>query len=201
MDALFTLLAQFSGLLRTALLAGGVALALVASADWAVRTRRLNPFGGVARFLRTNVDPRLAGVERQVLRAGGHPSQTPWWALVGYVVVAALILAAFDMLLGLLAQAYQATSLGGMGMLMLIVRWTFGFLRFAVLVRVIGSWFPRAAASRWLRWSFGATEWLLRPLRGRIPSIGVIDITPIVAYFGLQVVEWLLMRIFFSGIS
>ena len=201
MDATFTLLATFSGFLRTALLAGGVALALVATADWAVRTRRLNPFGGVARFLRTNVDPRLAGVERQVLRAGGHPSQTPWWAFVAYVVVAALLLAAFDMLLGLVAQAYQATSLGSLGMLMLLMHWTFAFLRFAVLVRVIGSWFPRAAASPWLRWSHGATEWLLRPLRGVIPSLGMIDITPIVAYFGLQVVEWLLTRLLFSGIS
>lgn len=201
MDATFTLLATFSGFLRTVLLAGGVALALVAVADWAVRTRRLNPFGGVARFLRSNVDPRLAGVERQVLRAGGHPSQTPWWAFVAYVVVAALILAAFDMLLGLLAQAYQATSLGSLGMLMLLVHWGFAFLRFAVLVRVIGSWFPRAAASRWLRWSHGATEWLLRPLRGVVPSIGMIDLTPIVAYFGLQVVEWLLTRVLFSGIS
>ena len=134
MDATFTLLATFSGFLRTALLAGGVALALVATADWAVRTRRLNPFGGVARFLRTNVDPRLAGVERQVLRAGGHPSQTPWWAFVAYVVVAALLLAAFDMLLGLVAQAYQATSLGSLGMLMVLMHWTFAFLRFAVLV-------------------------------------------------------------------
>ena len=201
MDATFTLLATFSGFLRTALLAGGVALALVAVADWAVRTRRLNPFGGVARFLRSNVDPRLAGVERQVLRAGGHPSQTPWWAFVAYVVVAALILAAFDMLLGLLAQAYQATSLGSLGMLMLLVHWSFAFLRFAVLVRVIGSWFPRAAASPWLRWSYGATEWLLRPLRGVVPSIGMIDLTPIVAYFGLQVVEWLLTRVLFSGIA
>ena len=201
MDATFTLLAAFSGFLRTALLAGGVALALVAVADWAVRTRRLNPFGGVARFLRSNVDPRLAGVERQVLRAGGHPSQTPWWAFVAYVVVAALILGAFDMLLGLLAQAYQATSLGSLGMLMLLVHWSFAFLRFAVLVRVIGSWFPRAAASPWLRWSHGATEWLLRPLRGVVPSIGMIDLTPIVAYFGLQVVEWLLTRVLFSGIA
>lgn len=201
MDATFTLLANISGFLRTVLLAGGVALALIAGADWAVRTRRLNPFGGVARFLRTNVDPRLAGVERQVLRAGGHPAQTPFWAFLGYVVVAALILAVFDMLSSLLGQAYQATSLGGLGVLMLLVHWTFAFLRFAVLVRVIGSWFPRAAASPWLRWSYGATEWLLRPLRGILPSIGVIDITPIVAYFGLQVVEWLLTRLLFSGIS
>jgi uncharacterized protein YggT (Ycf19 family) len=41
---------------------------------------------------------------------------------------------------------------------------------------------------------------MLRPLRSVIPSIGgVIDITPIVAYFALQLVQWLVERIFFPG--
>jgi YggT family protein len=191
MNAAFAFLGSVSAILRTVLLAGGVAMALVATADWAVRTRRINPFGGVARFLRANVDPRLAGVERQVLRAGGHPTATPWWALIAYVVIAALILAAFDMMLSLLAQALAATSLGPGGILYLLIHWTFAFLRFALLVRVIGSWFPNAAASRWMRWSFGATEWMLRPLRSIIPSFGMIDITPLVAYFALYLLEGL----------
>lgn len=192
MPEVFAVLASFAAFLRTLFLAGGVALAVVAVADWAARTRRIHPFGGIARFLRANVDPRLAGVERQVLRAGGHPSATPWWALVAYVVIAALILAAFDMLTGLLGQALMATSLGGRGVILLIVHWTFNFLRLALMIRVLSSWFPRAAGSRWLRWSFGATEWMLRPLRRLIPSFGVIDITPIIAYFALQILEGLI---------
>jgi YggT family protein len=192
MNAAFALLASVSSIARTVLLAGGVVLAAVAAADWAARTRRINPFSGVARFLRSNVDPRLAGVERQVLRSGGHPSATPLWALVVYIVVAALILAAIDMLLGLVAQAMAATTVGLGGILMLLVHWTFAFLRLAILVRVIGSWFPRAAESPWLRWSYGATEWMLRPLRSVIPSIGMIDITPIIAYFALSILEGLL---------
>lgn len=191
MNAALTVLASISAISRTVFLAGGVAMALIATADWAVRTRRINPFGGVARFLRANVDPRLAGVERQVLRAGGHPSATPWWALVAYVVIAALVLAALDMLFSLLAQASAATAMGPGGILFLLIHWTFAFLRLALLVRVIGSWFPAAAASRWMRWSFGATEWMIRPLRSVIPSFGMMDITPIVAYFALYLLEGL----------
>jgi YggT family protein len=191
MNAAFALLASISAITRTVLLAGGVVLAVVAAVDWAARTRRINPFNGVARFLRSNVDPRLAGVERQVIRSGGHPSTTPLWALVAYVVVAALVLAAIDMLLGLLGQALAATSMGPGGIFTLLVHWAFAFLRLAILVRVIGSWFPRAAASPWLRWSFGATEWMLRPLRNVIPSLGMIDITPIIAYFALSILEGL----------
>jgi len=195
-----TALAALTALLRSVFLVGGVALAAVATADWAARTRRLNPFGGIARFLRARVDPRLVGVERQVLRAGGRPATTPWWALVLYAVVALLVLAALDMIAALVTQAAMAASRGGMGVLKLAVDWTFGFLIFALLLRVVSSWVPRFGASPWIRWSYGATEWMLRPLRNLIPSIGgVIDITPIVAYFALQLVQWLVEGILFRG--
>jgi YggT family protein len=197
-----TAFAALVSILRTVFLAGGVALAVVATADWAARTRRLNPFGGVARFMRARVDPRLVGVERQVLRAGGRTATTPWWALLLYAVLAMLVIAALDMIAGLVQDATFAATRGGMGVLKLVVHWTFGFLIFALLVRVLSSWLPRLAASRWIRWSYGATEWMLRPLRNLIPAIGgVIDITPIVAYFALQLVQWLIEGILLRGVG
>jgi YggT family protein len=200
MSTLLGAVATFTAFLRIAFLAGGVVLGAVAAADWAVRARRLNPFGSVARFLRARVDPQLSGIERQVLRAGGRPTATPLWALMAYVIAAMLVLAAMEMLASLLGQAAMATT-GGTGvMLLLAVRWTFGFFTFALLVRVISSWVPSLGASRWLRWSYGATEWMLRPLRGLIPSLGVIDITPIVAYFALQLLEYLVETILLAAL-
>ena len=87
------------------------------------------------------------------------------------------------------------------GILLLLVRWTFAFLKIALIVRVVVSWLPRLAYSRWLSWSFGATDWMLRPLRRVVPSLGVIDITPIVAYFGLVIVEWLVMSVLLAGFA
>src|ERR671921_884597 len=107
-----------------------------------------------------------------------------------------LVLAGLQMLTALLLDAARATTIGGAELVLLAVRWTFGFLTFALLVRVVSSWIPSLGASRWLRWSYGATEWMLRPLRGLIPSIGVIDITPIVAYFALQLLGYLVETIF-----
>jgi YggT family protein len=182
-------LAVVTQFLRSAFLVGGIIFGAVAAADWAVRTRRLNPFGGVARFMRGQVDPRLGGVERQVMRAGGRASATPWWALVLYVLIALFTLSALGMIAALVQELGMASMLGAVGFLVLAVRWTFGILRLALLVRVLSSWFPGLAASRWIRWSYGATEWMLRPLRRLIPSIGVIDITPIVAYFALQILQ------------
>lgn len=201
MTDLLTALAALTDVMRSVLLAGGIALAAVAAGDWAARTRRINPFSSVARFMRGRVDPRLTGIERQVVRAGGHPSATPWWALVAYVVVGALVLAALGMLTSMIQEAFLASTRGAGGVLLLLVRWTFGILRFALLVRVVSSWIPAVAASRWTRWTYGATEWMLRPLRRIIPSFGVIDITPIVAYFALQLAQWLVESVLVSSFA
>ena len=89
-----------------------------------------------------------------------------------------------------------------MGVLLLAEQWTFGFLKFALLVRVVSSWLPRLGTSRWARWSYGATEWMLRPLRNLLPSIGgVIDITPIVAYFALVLVQYLVESILLRAVG
>ena len=200
MPTLIGAVATLTAFLRGAFLVGGVVLGAVAAADWAVRTRRLNPFGSVARFLRARVDPQLVGIERRVLRAGGRPTATPLWALMAYVIAAMLVLAGLEMIASLLRQAVMATTVGGAGLLLLAVRWTFGFFTFALLVRVISSWVPRLESSPWVRWSFGATEWMLRPLRAVIPSISVIDITPIVAYFALQLLQFLVETILLAAL-
>jgi len=200
MPTLIGAVATLTAFLRGAFLVGGVVLGAVAAADWAVRTRRLNPFGSVARFLRARVDPQLVGIERRVLRAGGRPTATPLWALMAYVIAARLVLAGLEMIASLLRQAVMATTVGGAGLLLLAVRWTFGFFTFALLVRVISSWIPSFESSPWVRWSFGATEWMLRPLRAVIPSISVIDITPIVAYFALQLLQFLVETILLAAL-
>ncbi len=196
-----SVLGLVSYLIRRVLLGVGVVLAVVATLDWAARTRRLNPFGGIARFMRTRVDPRLAGVERQVVRMGGELSATPWWGLLSYVVIAALTIALVDAAIGLVMDAQLAFGRGAIGVLFLLIRWAFAFLKLAVIVRVVVSWLPRLAHSRWLSWSFGATDWMLRPLRRIVPPLGVIDITPIVAYFGLVIVEWLVESVLLAGLG
>jgi YggT family protein len=119
---------------------------------------------------------------------------------MAYVIAAMLVLAGMEMISSLLRQAVMATTVGGAGLLLLAVRWTFGVLTFALLVRVVASWVPSLGASRWVRWSYGATEWMLRPLRGLIPSLGVIDITPIVAYFALQLLQYLVETILLAAL-
>ncbi len=180
--------------LRIALLVAVVILAVVCLIDWLVRTRRINPFNPVARAMRRTVDPLMAPVERRIVSAGGLPTSAPWWTLVFAVVGAILLIALLGFIRGQIVNVASSSREGAMGFAALLVQWTFGILRLALIVRVISSWFRASPYSPYIRWSYQLTEWLIAPLRQIIPTIGVIDITPIVAYFLLG----LLQGLFFS---
>lgn len=183
-----------SQVLRYALFGAAVIAGVVAAIDWAVRTRRINPFGGTARFFRRTVDPLMVPIERRVVRTGGRPSSAPLWALGVVVVGGLLLIALLDFVARQLAFAAAAFSVGPGGVLALLVGWTFALLRIALIVRVISSWVRVSPYSRWVRWSYAFTEWMLAPLRRIIPLLGGIDITPIVAYLLLGLLEGVVMR-------
>ena len=67
----------FVSIFRTAVFYVALVLGLVVLMDWAVRTRRISPFTGTARFFRKTVDPWMVPVERMVVRAGGPREAQP----------------------------------------------------------------------------------------------------------------------------
>ena len=181
----------FREVLRIALLSAALVMAAIAVVDWLVRTRRVNAFSPIARFFRQRIDPLLEPVERRVIRAGGVPANAPWWALAAIVILGIVLLAFLDFAAGLIADLMVGISGGPAGVLRLLVFWTFTFLRIAILVRVIASWLPVGPYSPWVRWSFTLSEPVLRPLRRVIPPFRSIDITPIIAFFALGIIEGL----------
>ena len=179
--------------LRRIVLAAVVVFALVAFVDWLVRTRRISPFSRVARFFRTSISPVMAPVERRVVRAGGLPSNAPWWTLVAVAVGGIVVLSLLGFLRGQLVSVSYATQ-GGVGSIArLLVSWVFAILQIAIFVRVIASLVRVSPYSPWVRWSYVLSEPILRPLRQVIPPIGMIDITPIAAYFLLWVLQSLVL--------
>ena len=177
--------------LKFVLLWAAIFIAAVAVVDWLVRTRRINPFGPVARFMRRYIDPLLEPVERRVVRSGGLPASAPWWALAAIVIAGIVVLAVLDFLAGLIADVMVGVTSGPGGIVRLVVFWTFTLFRIAILVRVIASWLPIGPFSPWVRWSFALTEPILRPLRRVIPPFRQIDLTPLIAFFGLGILEGL----------
>ena len=180
-------------LLGLAFVAAGAVLLVICLIDWLVRSRKLNPFGGVARFFRQSVEPLMAPVERQVVRAGGNPALAPFWALAVVALAGIVFLSLFDFVREQLANLSFASQTGPRGILRIMISWTFALLRLAIIVRIICSWVRISPYSRWVRWSFVLSEPILSPLRRVIPLLGMIDVSPIVAYLLLGVLERLLI--------
>lgn len=188
MQNFFVVYESVLGVLRVVLFALAVLLTIVCAVDWAVRTRRLSPFGPVARFFRSTVDPMIAPVERRVVRAGGLPTSAPWWALAAVVVGGIVLLSLLGFVGSLIFTAWASVSRGPRGIYFLVVSLLIGILQLALLVRVVSSWVRISPYSRWVRWSFVLTEPILRPLQRLIPPIGMMDVTPIVAYLLIKFV-------------
>jgi len=175
------------GVVRVVLFWLALAIAIVALVDWLVRTRKIAPFGPVARFIRRWVDPLLAPIERKLVRSGRLPTAAPWWALVVVVVGGIVLITLLNYLGGLFGElAFGMSSPARFGLLLL--SWTLALLRIALIVRVVSTWIQISPYSKWIRWSYVLTEWMLAPLRRVIPNFGPVDVTPIVAYFLLVLV-------------
>jgi YggT family protein len=176
-------------ILRTVLLSIAVVFAAICVLDWAVRTRKISPFNAIARFCRSTVDPIIAPVERSVVRAGGTPAAAPLWALAVIVIGGILLLTLLDMVRLEVVKTIIASNQGAAGIYHLLVSWTFTILKTAIIVRVISSWLPISPYSKWVRWSYQLSEPMLAPLRRFVPALGGLDITPILAYILLSLIE------------
>jgi YggT family protein len=64
-------------------------------------------------------------------------------------------------------------------------------LTIAIIARVIISWFPVNPGNRFVDILHQVTEPILAPLRGIIPRVGMIDITPMIAIILLRVIAGL----------
>jgi uncharacterized protein YggT (Ycf19 family) len=167
-------------------------LGLVCAADWLVRTRRLSPFGATARFFRSTVDPAIAPVERTVVRYGGVPSAAPWWALLAIVVFGIVLLTLLDGLRDGILSLFSALEHGPRAIVILVVAWVCGLLELALIVRAIASFIR--IPYRLVHWCETLTEWLVRPIRKRLPPFGIFDLSLVAGYIVLMVLQWLIER-------
>lgn len=193
---LITVFDLLIGVMRPAIFAAGILTAAVAALSYGIRTRRISPFSPVARTIRDRVDPWLiAPMERRLLRAGGTPASAPWWTLAAVVLGGLVLLSGLQFLRDQIALLLVVSDGGPRTLVAVLVRWTFGIVRIALFARVISSWVGGSPYSKWWRWSFVITEPILAPLRRIVPTIGMIDITVIIAYFGLQILEGLIVSV------
>ncbi len=173
-------------LVRYAVFGVFVASAAVAVGSWAVRTRRLNPFSAPGRLIRKTSDVVISPIEHWLVQRGGLPQNAPWW-LLGITVVGGIITVTLaEVIAGMLQQIGGAATSGPRGIVRLIVLLAGRLIIFALIVRVIASWFGMGRYNRWVKWTYPLTDWCVLPLRRIIPPIAGFDFSPLVAFFLLQ---------------
>jgi YggT family protein len=169
---------------------GLVALAAIAAlAAMMVQRRVLNPFGRTARTLRDLTDPFMKPIERRILRSGGNPQSAPLWLIGGALLAGILAVTAADWVAAEVTIMAAAVDGGARSIAWLIADWAFNILMFALIVRVLGSWIGIGQYNKWMRPFYLMTEWLLAPLRRVLPPIGMMDFSPLVAWFLLSLLR------------
>jgi YggT family protein len=174
---------------RTIVVVALVYAAIVALTHWAVRSRRLTPFGAWPRFVRRASDPVLQPLERRIIRSGGSPQDAPLW-LVGIVVVGGLLLISLiQWLVGFTVTLEYLAEAGPRAWGRFLVSGLFSILMIALFVRVISSWIGISPYKRWMRPVMILTDWLIDPIRRILPPFGMLDFSPLVAWLVLSLVR------------
>ena len=185
--------------LRIAVAVAFLLTLIVAVTHWMVRQQKLAPYGAWPRAVRRASDPLLRPIERRLLRAGGNPQNAPLW-LAGLTLAFGLIaLWLFRWIAGAIIALAYASQGGPRFWIAQLVHWVFWIVEIALIVRVLGSWIGANEHTKWMRPFVVLTEWLLAPLRRIVPPLGMIDITPLVAYFLLVIAERAAMGILLRG--
>ena len=160
---------------------------VVALTHWAVRRRKIGPFGAWARLVRRISDPVLLPLERRVIRVGGSPQDAPLW-LLGLVVLGGLILVSLtNWLLGMVGTLGALAYATPRDWIRLLVSFGFSLVMLAIFVRVIASWFGVSEYRPWMRPLVLLSDWIIQPIRRVLPATGMIDFSPMVAWLVLWV--------------
>jgi YggT family protein len=180
--------------LRYAVFALVVLAAIVALGSWLVRTRRVSPFGVLGRTLRSATDPIIRPVERRLVRMGGNPTHAGGWLVVVTAVAGIILLSLAGWVAVTFATARATASGGPRGTVMMIVELAYRILFVALIVRIIASWFGMFRYSKWIRPFYLLTDWIVQPLRRIIPTLGAIDLSPLVAMILLNIARQIVLQ-------
>jgi YggT family protein len=160
---------------------------IVALTHWAVRRRKIGPFGAWPRLVRRLSDPVLLPLERRVIRFGGSPQDAPLW-LLGVVIVGGLILLSLtSWLLGMVGTLGALAYASPRDWIRVVVSWAFSIVMLAIFIRVIASWFGVSEYRPWMRPLVFLSDWIIQPIRRLLPATGIIDFSPMVAWLVLWV--------------
>lgn len=174
----------------TAMIMAGIALIIVRAVFNYID---VNPFTWHARNMRRATDPIIAPVRRMLIAFRLDPKVAPFIVVILMIVIGYLIVQIAGTLLNTIAGIVYAVTARRLGAPVGIAGYLlFGFLglyTLAIFVRIVLAWFSTSYANPFMRFLVRLTEPLLAPLRRMLPTVGMFDISPIVAFLIVMVCQ------------
>jgi YggT family protein len=175
--------------INSAVIAVIVTVVVLILLRWIANQVDLNPFAWSARTIRRLTDPLIMPVRRALAGFGVDPKYAP---LV--TILIAVLLGWFSLqLVSSIANTIAGIlfSLGKHAVVPILGYVLYGLLSLyslLIFIRIVFSWVMVSYSNRVMRFLVNATEPMLAPLRRMVPLVGNFDISPIVAF----IVLWLL---------
>lgn len=66
-----------------------------------------------------------------------------------------------------------------------------------LIVRILLSWIRHNPYQPIIRFIYEVTEPYLRIFRRIVPAYGAVDFSPIIAFFALRIIEWIIIRVLY----
>jgi YggT family protein len=162
-----------------------------------------NPFTWPARTVGRATDPVINSVRRMLIGFRIEPRVAPFVAVVLIIVFGYLIFMFAENILNTVAGILYALSRQWTGAPVAIIGYVlFGFLglyTLLIFLRILFSYLTTGYGNRWVRFMFRSTEPLLAPLRRLIPTVGMFDVSPIVAFIILYLLQFVVAGTLLRG--
>ncbi len=168
-----------------------------------VQWLRLNPFGWVPYTLRRLTEPFLSPLRRNPLVWQARGDIAPLLLIVLLIIGAAFSLALLtdvhEVITGIVTSL-EVTIGGAVGegirmLLGYILLGVLSLLMAAVILQVIFSWLG-IHGTRLAKLTWRASDPIFRLLHRYVPTMGMFDVTPMIAYFLLLMTSWIVRRVF-----
>jgi YggT family protein len=182
-----TLLALIYFFIRSAVIfmvvAGVLLVILRAIFDY----KEVNPFTWHARNMRRATEPVLLPA-RAILRGFRLDTRVaPFIVVILMIIAGYLTVQIAGTILNTIAGVLYATTTRRVnapaGIIGYVLFGCLGLYTLAIFVRIIFAWGGASYANRLMRFLVRITEPLLAPLRRMIPTVGMFDISPLIAFF------------------
>jgi YggT family protein len=139
-------------------------------------------------------------MKRVMINIGADPKYTPIVVILIVILVGYFALSISTDVLGIIATLIFAVQSGSLTVLIGGILYALlSLYSLLILLRILFSWVTVSYSNRFMRFLVNVTDPLLVPLRRMIPPVGMFDISPIVAFFIIMLLQAAVKAVFLSG--